>query len=314
MKVRLYGFELEAESKSVSIDDLLTYFANRHGKPDNSRSIERRIFVDTTTNSSYYIGLVVTVKDQKRFCRLEDSKGQIKITVENLTGSEKLMEFNFFVISKKNGIGLYQHYHQSCGLTVFGGYLMSHYNAIRERLANKEVEDARKHEPDLSVNKERGIRKKHRGRLIFSQLVRKDSLEKMLREFKQLKSFEYEISALGADVRAGIPLGQYVRKFREKLTFGRTWGVPVLAPAIAQAVNDLNPRNGRVYAVNEFDEDVALRIFNMPDNFGEEDFDDVALKLHNLDLRSFATHKVVKELVAHCESDDLRHIFHANVK
>lgn len=314
MKVRLYGFELEAEAKSVSIEDLMTYFTGRNGEPDNSGALERRIFVDSTTNKNYYLGLVVTVKDQKRFCRLEDSKGQIRITVENLTGSDKLMEFNFFVLNRKNGLGLYQHYHQSCGLTVFGGYLVSHYNAVRERLANNEIDEARRHEPSLSKSKERGIRKKHRGKLIFSQLVRKDSLEKMLLEFKKLKAFEYELSALGADVRAGIPLGQYVRKFREKLTFGRTWGVSVLAPAIAKAVTDLNPTNGRVHAVNELDEDVSLRIFNMPDNFGEEDFDEVALKLHNLDLKSFATHKVVKELVEHCESDELRHIFQAKVR
>lgn len=314
MKVRMYGFEIESESASVPIAKLMDHLARNTGKPDQSHSIERRIFLDETTNINYYLGLVVTVKDQKRFCRLENNKGQIKITVENLTGDDKLMEFNFFVINKKNGIGLYQHYHQSCGLNVFGGYLISNHKHLREKFANDEIEAHTRKEGELSANRERSIRKKYRGRLKFSQLVRKDSLEKILKECKALKAFEYEISALDVDVRSGIPLSKYVKKLREKLTFSQGWSVPVLASAIAGAVKELSPRNGRVYALNEFDEDVSLRIFDMPDNFGEEDFDDVALKLHNLDLNAFGSHEVANELVSLCQSDDLKHIFEANLK
>jgi hypothetical protein len=314
MKVRMYGFEIESESAFVPIAKLMTHLVSNTGKPDQSRSIERRIFLDETSNKNYYLGLVVTVKDQKRFCRLENTKGQIKITVENLTGNDKLMEFNFFVINKKNGIGLYQHYHQSCGLNVFGGYLISNHKDLREKFADEEIETKKRTEEELSASRERSIRKKYRGRLRFSQLVRKDSLEIILKECKALKAFEYEISALDVDVRAGIPLSKYVKKLREKLTFSQGWSVPVLASAIAGAVKELSPRNGRVYALNEFDEDVSLRIFDMPDNFGEEDFDDVALKLHNLDLNAFGSHKVANELVYLCQSDDLKHIFEANLK
>jgi hypothetical protein len=292
----------------------MAHLAANNGKPDQSRAIERRIFLDESTNKNYYLGLVVTVKDQKRFCRLENNKGQIKITVENLTGDDKLMEFNFFVINKKNGIGLYQHYHQSCGLNVFGSYLVSHHKLIREKGANEEIEAQTNKEGELSASKERSIKKKYRGRLRFSQLVRKDSLEKILKECKALKAFEYEISALDANLRPGVPLSKYVKKLREKLTFSQVWSVPVLASAIATAVKELSPRNGRVYALNEFDEDVSLRIFDVPDNFGEEDFDEVALKLNNLNLNAFGSHKVSNELVALCQSDDLKHIFEANLK
>lgn len=166
----------------------------------------------------------------------------------------------------------------------------------------------------MSTSGERLIRKKYHGRLRFSQLVRKDSLEKILKECKALKAFEYEISALDVNIRAGIPLSKYVKKLREKLTFSQDWSVPVLASAIAGAVKHLNPRSGRVYALNEFNEDISLRIFDIPDNFGEEDFDDVALKLHNLDLNAFGSHKVANELVSLCQSDDLKHIFEANLK
>jgi len=314
MKVRMYGFEIEAESPSISIDELMVYFAHRTGETDQSHPIERRIFLDTAIDRDYYLGLVVTVKDQKRFCRLENNEGQIMITVENLTGDDKLMDFNFFVINRKNGLGLYQYYHQSCGLNVFGSYLTTHYKFLCEKAANADVEKQRNQNGDLSKSQENSIRKKHKGRLIFNQLVRKDSLVKILSECKKLKAFEYEISTLDTDSQAGIPLSRYVKKIRQKLTFSQTWSVTDLAAAIVSAVRDLNPNSGRVYALNEFDEDVSLKIFNVPDNFGEEDFNDVAIKLHNLDLNAFASHRVINELVKLCKSEELRHIFEANLK
>ncbi|WP_293779168.1 hypothetical protein [uncultured Oxalicibacterium sp.] len=314
MKVRMFGFDIEAGASAISVKKFMNHLSTVSGAPKKIGEIERRIFIDDAFNKNYYLGLVVTVKDQKRFCKLENSKGQIKITVENLTGDDKLMDFNFFVINKSNGIGLYQHYHQSCGLNVFGGQLVSCYKEFRESELNSEIERENKNNGGISTKKEQEIKKKYRGGLRFAQLVRKESLEKILKEYKELKAFEFEISALDANVRNGIPLLGYAKKLREKLTFQKGWGVSVLASEIAKAVNQINPKSGRVHAVNMFDEDVSLRIFNMPDNFGEEDFDDVALKLHNLDLNSFSKHKVSKEMVKICGSDDYQHIFEADLK
>jgi hypothetical protein len=310
----MYGFEIETDSQDVTISKLMAHLAAHSGEPDKSRTVERRIFFDEATNKNYYLGLVVTVKDQKRFCRLENNEGQIKITVENLKGDDKLMEFNFFVVNKRNGVGLYQHYHQSCGLNVFGTYLSSSFKLLCDQATNDEIQMQVKREGGLSSDKERSIRKKFSGRLHFSQLVRKESLEKILNEYKSLKSFEYEVSALDAEDRPGVPLSRYAKKIRQKLTFSKSWTVPVLASAIAGAIQIISPRSGRVYALNEFDEDVSLRIFDMPDNFGEEDFDDVTLKLHDLDLNAFGAHQVSKELVALCQSDGLKHIFEARLK
>ncbi len=314
MKVRLYGFEIESTSSTVSIDDLLANLHSSSGTPDTSRGIERRIYLDSKSHKDYHLGLVVTVKDQKRFCRLENDHGNIKITVENLKGKDKLMEFNFFAINKKNGIGIYQHYFQSCGVNVFGGYLSSRHKDLRE----KNIEDEIKKEKSsnggkLSESKEKKIRRKHAGRLKFSPLVRKESLKSILDEYKRIKAFEYEYSALDVDSKPGVPLGKYVKKKREKLTFARDWSVKELAAGIAKTIDLINPKNGRVHVVDMFDEDLSLKIFDIPDHFGEEEYDDVALKLHNLDVYDFAKHKVASEIVAICKSDDYKHIFEANL-
>jgi len=109
MKVRTYVFSVNTKSKHVSLGDLFSYLANEPRIIGQGENGERRFYVDES-NPSYYKGLVVTVKDQKAFCKLlEGNAGDITIEVENLDEKERLMEFNFFVLNKSNGFGLYQH-------------------------------------------------------------------------------------------------------------------------------------------------------------------------------------------------------------
>lgn len=315
MKVRLYGFEIEATGHSVSVDSLLSQFENNSGVPDTSKSIERRIYVNGKSNSDYYVGLVVTVKDQKKFCKLENDHGHIKITVENLRGNNKLMEFNFFAINKSNGIGIYQHYYQSCGVNVFGSYLNKAHNEIRDSLIDEEIfAHKSSNNGNISNKALKAIKRKHGGILRFSPLVRKDSLSKILEEYKAIKAFEFEYSTLVPDIKQGMPLSKFVKKKREKVTFSSIWSLSELTQGIVDTIKQIKPKSGRVHVVNSFDEDTTLKIFDIPDNFGEEEYDDVAQKLHNLDVFDFASHIIIDELIETCQSDEYNHIFEAVLK
>lgn len=286
----------------------------KSGDPDNSHVLERRFYIDCDSDVNYYIGLVVTVKNQKRFCKLQDDGGgAVKISVANLIGNDKLMEFNFFVLNKNNGIGLYQHYHQSCSLNSFGDYLKAYFRQCRDSMIAAEVEMIKLNNGEVTDAEEKSVRKKYKGGLKFSQLVRKESLAIILSEFKKLKAFEYELSTLDAEIDDAVPLKPYLRKVREKLTFAPQWTCAALAKPIIDLIEKVKPSRGRVYAKNEVGEDVVLAIFNMPDNFGEENYDDVAAKLDNLDLSKIGEHRVPKELIALCRSDEVRHIFEAEV-
>ena len=310
MKVKLYGFEVESEGV-VTLNDLFMDFQINSGEPDTSRNIERRIYLDNESNPSYCLGLIVTVKDRKKFCRLENDKKGTKITVENLKGKEKMMEFNFFVINKNNGLGVYQHYHQSCGIIVFGNYLISRYNKLRKSKIDTEINDS-----NCEINKSRRkiINKKYKGKLKFFPLVRKESLDIILNEYKRVKAFEYEYSTLDIDKNIGVPLREYVIKKREKLTFGKNFSIKDLASGIIKTISAIKPEKGRVYVIDDFDEDSSVKIFDIPDNFGEEEYDAVAEKLHNLDIYSFSEHLVIGELINVCESDEYSYIFKAKLK
>lgn len=314
MKVKLYGFEVSSEGSNITLDDLLLDLQKNSGHPDKSQNIERRIYFDSNTDPKYHLGLVVTVKDQKRFCRLENDNNGIRITVENLTSKNKLMEFNFFAINKKNGIGIYQHYHQSCSVNVFGGYLKSRHKEIRERAIEDEINQTKHNNGEISKLEERKIRRKHSRSLNFSRLVKEETLEKILKEYKEVKSLEYEYPALTAIQKEGIPLSKYVSKRKEKLTFVRNLSAKEVASDLCKTITGIKPKRGRVHVVDFCDQDQSLKLFDIPDNFGEEEYDDVAMKLHNLDILDFANHKTTKELVETCQSEDYKHIFEANIR
>lgn len=315
MKVRLYGFEVEAMSNSVSINNLFESLENTNGDPDKTQNIERRIYIDSKSNSNYYLGLVVTVKDQKRFCKLEDDRGNVKITVENLKGEDKLMEFNFFVLNKKNGIGIFQHYFQSCSINVFGGYLRMRYKILREEIINNEINKNKSDNSDTISDKIRKkINKKHKGNLKFTPLFRKEDLADILEEFKRIKAFEFEYSTLVINSEEGVPLNRYVSKKREKLTFSQDAKPIDLIKDLIPFIKKNEPQNGRIFVLNQYDEDLSIKINDNPSFFGEDEYDDVTLKLNDSNVNNLKDNKIIKELLDTCKSEKFNHIFEANIK
>ncbi|MGE8451384.1 MAG: hypothetical protein ACN6OP_12335 [Pseudomonadales bacterium] len=315
MLVKSYGFVVSAGNTKVSFDDLVASLVSTSGNEDDSMGQLRRIFVDSTAVPGFVVGLVVTVKDQKSFCELVQDKGNFVVSVTNLVGANKLMEFNFFVVNKSNGHGLYQHYFQSCSPGTFGNYLRSRYRRLSEDSRDKELVELKKSE-NYSLKKEKLIRSNHAKGLNFSLLVHNETLEQVLSEFKKIKAFEYEFAAIEPNLVEGAPINHYVKRLTQKVSFDPKVAVGLLANAIQGTVNALKPKSGRVAVVHEVDGEevpMSVKILNIPENFGEQDYDAVAVKLNNMDTAKFYDHDVVKELLVVCK-ETYPHVFMKKVK
>lgn len=316
MIVRSFGFSVEAGHDHVSVTDLFNYMASQNGQPDTSKSNERRFYIDSTGDADFICGLVVTVKDQKAFCELiKDNGGGFVISVKNLEGENKLMEFNFFVINKDNGLGIYQHYHQSCSTSIFGDYLKKRYSTLSQDFVQKDI-DAAKTAGKLTQKKEKEIKSKYRKPLHFSILVQNEKLADVLKKFQQINSFEYELTGISPTVINGTPIAPYVRRTKEKIVFHSKSAIAALADAIQDMVDSVHPKSGRIAVVDSFDDEeipMSVKIANIPEHFGEQDYDAVAAKLDQLDVTIFSQHQVVKELIATCK-DTYGHIFMKKIK
>lgn len=292
MLVRILGISFEPKA-IVTLDELFDNLSKLSDKEILVGDINRLLVVDKDSNEKYYLGVVVTIKDQRRFCELSKEQGKIKIKVVNLEDHQSIMEFNFFVINKTSGLGLYQHYHQSCSIGQFAHLVSKRYRDIADGLAEEEIAQNEK----IDEKKIAAIRKKYSGRLDWSVLVRKEALENLLLELSLIKSFEFDFMHLESKEPEYQPLSGKVRKERRKLSFVRNTFSHFVAHKISVLANKLKISSGRVIGEDEDGISRAIKIMDNPDNYGEYPYDDVAAKLHNLDLSSISDSWVIIELL-----------------
>lgn len=307
MQVRLLGFSLSSDCAPLSLDDYVNHMISAHGQPHRVGEHNRFIFFNTTHSESYYVGLFVTVKDQKTFCELVENSGKFVVKVNELDANSSLMDFNFFVINKTTGLGIYQYYHQSFSINSFGYFNAQRFSKLRDDRVQAELSIIP--EGDQSDSKKKSIKKKYKGRLRLETLVRKENLKKLIEELQRVKAFEYCFASLTADEPEFQPLKNEVRKVRTKLSFYPKSSVQSLASAISDFVNKLSVNIGKVIGTDTDGIDRVLQITNNPDNFGEYRYDDLAPKINSLGVDEFEKSWVVKELLEKCK--EYKHIFEA---
>ncbi|HDS0961192.1 TPA: hypothetical protein QDZ28_004988 [Pseudomonas putida] len=298
MQVLSYGISLSTENKQVNISHLFNSLAKKNGSDNNQKSLLRRIYVDTTSDADFFLGMIVTIKDQRRFLQLTNGGGALKVKVSDLKGENKLLEFNFFAINKANGLGLYQYYHGSCSPLTFGSYLRSEFREIadtRRDLALGKVEKKRG-----SKKIEDNIRRELRPPLEFQQLVRKDNIEAVLERYKKIVSFEYDVVAVDSISQYARPLSGLVRKIRQRVRFNTDSPKETLVRGIAEMMPNVEKNSARVAVLNDDDEPVSIRVIGMPENFGEQDYDVVAEAMDDLDLTKFQSHPCLESLMSTC--------------
>ena len=106
MKVRFFGFTFEAVSRKLTLDQWASHL---HNNPPNIGAViqgQRLLLINDAINANYRVGLVVTVKDQRRFCQLINDGAGVVVRVNDLGQDAGLMDFNFFVINKKTRVWL----------------------------------------------------------------------------------------------------------------------------------------------------------------------------------------------------------------
>ena len=310
MQVRLLGFSLSSNCVPLSLDDYVKHMISAHGQPHELGEHNRFIFFNTTHSKTYYVGLVVTVKDQKTFCELVKKSGKFVVKVNELDANSSLMDFNFFVINKTTGFGMYQYYHQSFSINSFGYFNAQRFSKLRDDRVQADISAIP--ESDRSASKEKSIKKKYKGRLSWEILVRKENLKDLIEELQRVKAFEYCFASLTADEPEFQPLKNEVRKERTKLSFYPESSVKALASAISNIVKKLGVNSGKVIGTDMDGIDRVLQITNNPDNFGEYSYDDLAPKINSLNVDEFEKSWVVQELLDKCK--EYKHIFEVKAK
>jgi hypothetical protein len=312
MLVTSFGISVKAGNAHISVDELFMHMELQNGVEDASKELARRFYIDTTSDPKFILGLVVTVKDQRKFLELVANSTNFQIRVNNLRGANKLMEFNFFVINKSNGLGVYQYYHGSCSPQTFGSYLITRYRALSNDSRDSAIANLHKQKKH-TIKAERSIKSTHRFGLDFSLLVRPEGIKDILSSYKEIKSFSYEFLSLESAVSFGSPLNGLAKKVTEKVTFDPKVEKKKIAQGIDSMMSSIKANTARVHVVDDEDQPLSIKLLKIPDNFGEQEFDLLAEALDNLDVKVFKDHDLLTKLREVC-TVEFPHIFMAKVK
>lgn len=301
MLVKLVGFQISVEGKGqLNLMNFLNSLTAANPGALNKQGGQRLLFINSQHYKEYYAGLVLTVKDHRTYCELVNSEDSMLVRVNELTHDTSLMDFNFFVLNKSSGAGLYQHYHQSCSANLFGDLLKKRfidYKSIKIKSSIEEISG------QVSKSEKRKIAAKFSNKLNFNQMVRKEALKELIEKMKRVKSFQYALAIPEVPQNEFAPLKPFVKIKSERLTFNVKTPTNFVANAIDSFVNSNLLQSGSVEAIDENGIDRIIKILDNPDSFGEYDFDDFAPRLNELNLTNFEQSWVIEELVDKCKGN-----------
>lgn len=310
MQVRFLGFNFSTDCKLLNLENYVNHMIDNHGIAHRFGEHDRFLYFNASHSEKYYLGLMVTVKDHKAFCELINNSGNLSVKVNELDENSNLMDFNFFVVNKTTGFGMYQYYHQSCSLNSFGYFNNRKFSDFKDGIINLAIAEISEHEQ--TEKKQKAVKQKYKGSLKWEILIRPENLKELILEFQRVKAFEYCFSTLTVPEPIFKPLDKYVNKERTKLSFNTKAPTNSLADIISDFVSNRDINNGKIVGTDADGIDRVLRIMNNPDNYGEYSYDDIAPKINSLDISLFYQSWVIKELLKACEEHN--HIFEATVK
>lgn len=170
----------------VTIDEILRSYKKDGQKEFPHASYHRVMAVEEFKD--YYGGVFVTIKDHKKFCELvRDKAGRFKISISQAAGENRLMDFNFFVVHKKMGRGLYLHYHNSTTFNVFSTFIAKRHKALAR---------TKKRSDKKSGIAEANLEKLYDGAFLAERIIRPEDFPELLRELDEIKEFKFDLLSL----------------------------------------------------------------------------------------------------------------------
>lgn len=301
MKVNYYGFQFEV-SGDLNIIDTISHHEGMSSVLYNELSYPRYIYLDSQSHDDYIVGVIVTAKDKSSSLTL--NKNTMTLTRESLTNDET--EVNYFLISKANGLGIYQHYHNSTSVRQFNEIL--EWMVLQYKSATLAAKTK-----GLSNDAAEKLRKNFRVKVKFSAIYEQGGLKKVLDEFDKIKSFQYTFADLNDDIRANVPASGYAYRKTERVVYAKDGPVSDIGRAIASFVKTRSLRGGKVKVLDASNRVKSVDIFDNMINFGEQDYDDFLIKIDRKKASELRGNPIITELI-NTANNDRQKRFKAKIK
>ena len=302
-----FGFSFSTDKSDIPLSDFFNSLILKDIEFSLKTGNARRIIIDS--DDKFFYGVVITIKNQKSYASLVSDKGQVKVKISDLADLEKIAEFNFLVMNKLNGFGLYQYHHGACTLSNFASMITSLYR--RDLEVKRKVELGALPE-DAPEKQKKAINSRFFRGLAFDMLIQARDIEKVLEKYKEIRSFKYEVASVEAHLSDDSPFYGMVSKARHHVSFDSTVDSNLIIKGIQDMMSTVKDRSARVEVLDDEDVPFSVRLMDVPINFGETQYDSFMKGLATLDSADIKECGLIKALVDKCETE-YAHVFSKKV-
>lgn len=291
MKITFQAFSWECSNPLFSLKFFLDQMSTKQAHDIGCRKI---FFID---DNGYYAGLILTIKNTKKFVTLIDKKAEITLDIHELNSNEKIADFNFFIINSQTGLGMYQYYHNSCSLSTFNNISKKFYNEIvSEKIKNtiKELNTLGQHEKYI-----RREIKKLESKISTKIIIREGSLVDKILKMKDITSAKIEFSKIGILDKKYSPLEKYLKTIKYDIKFIKEKSVKDVLLNLAALFRNNELKRATVWGIDETGNDVTYKLLNDFDHFNEFDYEDMipSLTFNSSEVKkSILKNKITEEL------------------
>lgn len=291
MNVKLYGFTLTPGTMPLA--DLFAYLKTIEGEPQEYRKLDRIIHLADSGDA--WVGLLLTIRDHKKYVELQKTSEGLKIKVNSINDNNRLVDFNFFAVSKDTGSGIYQHYPNSFGMGLFGFYLADKTETLARAKMNAELEAAEGAAD--SGKRRRAIRKKYKKkRLKCAALLKPEDFNKLVDDMSDIKSFSFDMTTLSAKEPWLVPAKSEIAKEHHSVRFVKKGVMPTIKSMIFGASTNKDLDQISVSGLDMTGDSVTYHLGRNLDTFGKLDFDSIADDTA-LDVKNILTSPIVDEIL-----------------
>ena len=275
MKIVFQAFHWDCQCPAFSLVSFLHELNQMNGT-----KIKQRILYFIKEDDDLWVGLVLTIKDMRKFVTLVESREELKLDVHELSEGEKIADFNFFVIRPESGFGLYQHYHHSCSLNLFNYLVKKRYNGMR--IAIHSAEKQRLENANAKKSTIKKELKKYTGKFTPTIVERKGSFVDRVKELQDTNSAELEFRQINFSNNPLQPIQAHLKTVKYKMSFSSTTSTLDKVRSLSSIIQSNDFKKATVEGIDENGNDVVYRLFNDFDRFQEYDYEDMVPSL-NLD-------------------------------
>ena len=222
MRARLFGFKLTLGA--INLDDFFANLATLREIEFKHIYEHRLIYV--SQRDDFHLGLLLNAKTLRRYCELlevkeGDEKKSMAVNIRKLEEGKRVVDFNFFVVHKQTGRGLYLHYHGSCGTSGFFSFLKRRYDDLRKKRKTAEI-DAISEKTDKATNeKAKAIREKYKQSLEGQVFHTNEDFKTILNKLSQIRSCTIDLDKLQVPTTYISCAKDEIATYRQCFTFAK---------------------------------------------------------------------------------------------